>query len=64
MTSPRAALSFAALVAAALVLDAADYARLRWQAYRPASKRPQCGTAPHAAYERPCAAWCAGASHS
>lgn len=71
MTSPRALLSFGALVVGAIALDVADYARLRLQrahllsaACGHASKRPQRGTAPHAAYERHCAAFCAGASHA
>lgn len=66
MTTPRQLASFGCLVAAALVLDAVDYARLRWQTSAPRAARCNGGKAPRdvVAYEYACEAFCCGASHA
>lgn len=70
MTTPLALARFGALVVGAIALDVADYARLRLQRAHllgcPLGPRAAARNwgAPSHDYERPCAAWCAGASHS
>lgn len=66
MTTPRELASFGALVAAAVVLDAADYARLHGRPLVARLMRRKSDRTPHAyrEYETACEPWCAGASHS